>query len=271
VFYDGKVYIGGGYVTGIGPPFRIDVYTLSSNSWSKSPIKTPYYYYALAILNNQLVTAGGLGNDNAATNKILLLTGDQLIEYTRMATRRYNTTAAGHQGTLIVVGGKGYQDKILATSELFDSTTRQWYTTDDLPIPHWGLKSVIVGSMLYLLGGYNQNSKDSFVVFTAMLDSVLNHELKWSSHQDTPWCFSAPVSVHGRLLTLGGSKKVVHTGAIHMFNEVSCSWTVIGQMPAPKCAISAVTVADNDIVVVGGYHGQQQYTNTVWVCKCELL
>jgi len=84
-------------------------------------------------------------------------------------------------------------------------------------------------------------SKDSFVMF--------NHELKWSFHQDA-WCFSAPVGVHGRLLTLGGSKGVVHTGAIHMFYKVSCSWTVIGLIPAPKCAIGAVTIADNGIIYI---------------------
>jgi len=175
-------------------------------------INSTCYYFALTTLNNQLITAGGRDRSHKVTNKIFSLDGDHLKEYTRMITPRYLTTAVGHKGTIIITGGKDDQYSILSTTELFDSNTGQWYTTSNLPLPHSELHSVIIDNTIYLLGGCNQDGKMSPAVFTAPLDTLSSHQLKWSSQQDTPWCCSAPVSIQGRhLLIVGGMKKTLVT------------------------------------------------------------
>ena len=270
----GKVYIGGGWEGPITPSYRIDVYSPTNNSWSPSPINTSYGNLAMTTLNNQLITAGGRDRSGKATNKIFSLYGDHLKEYTRMITPRYWVTAVGHQGTLIITGGINDQGRRLATTELFNSTTGQWYTTSDLPLPHFGLHSVIIDNILYLLGGYNKDNNMSPAVFAAPLDTLSSHKLQWSSQQDTPWCHSAPVSIQGRhLLTVGGMKKIgsgyVNTSDIHKFNKISHSWEVIGQIPSARKSPAAVSVADNKIVVVGGCDDKGRFTNTVWIGSCE--
>ncbi|XP_065885541.1 probable serine/threonine-protein kinase DDB_G0271402 isoform X2 [Dysidea avara] len=270
VLCDGKVYIGGGW-DNILPSYRIDVYNPVNNSWSPSPINTTYGFFAMTTLNNQLITAGGRDRSRQVTNKIFSLDGDRLKEYTRMITPRRLATAAGYQGTLIITGGQDDRWRILATTELLDSTTGRWYTTSDLPLLHWGLQSVIVDNTLYLLGGVNQDGI-SPAVFTAPLDTLSSHQLKWSSQQDTPWCCSAPVSIQGRqLLTVGGLKKTRrgYTSDINMFNKVSHSWEAIGHIPSARHGPAVVSVADNKIVVVGGVDDKKQYTNTVWIGSCE--
>ncbi|XP_065916768.1 probable serine/threonine-protein kinase drkD isoform X2 [Dysidea avara] len=272
VLCDGKVYIGGGW-DNTGPSHRIYVYNPVNNSWSPSPINTTYGSFAMTTLNNQLITAGGEDRSYEVTNKIFSLDGDHLKEYTRMITPRRLATVAGYQGTLIITGGQDDRWRILATTELLDSTTGQWYTTSDLPLPHYWLQSVIVDNTLYLLGGYNQDDM-SPAVFTAPLDTLSSHQLKWSSQQDTPWCRSAPVSIQGRhLLTVGGVKETessdVFTSDINMFNKLSHSWEVIGHIPSATHGPAVVSVADNKIVVVGGYDDKRHYTNTVWIGSCE--
>ena len=272
VLCDGKVYIGGG-TDNTGLSYRIDEYSPVNNSWSPSPINTTYGFFAMTTLNNQLIIAGGKDRSRQVTNKIFSLDGDHLKEYTRMITPRYLATATGHQGTLIITGGKDDRWRILATTELLDSTTGQWYTTSNLPLPHHWLQSVIIDNTLYLLGGYNQDGK-SPAVFTAPLDTLSSHQLKWSSQQDTPWCLSAPVSIQGRhLLTVGGVKKTgssdVFTSDINMFNKLSHSWEVIGHIPSATHGPAVVSVADNKIVVVGGYDDKRHYTNTVWIGSCD--
>ena len=265
VLHDGKVYTGGGYESSD----RIYIYTLANNSWNPSPINTSYKHFAMTTLNNQLITAGGKDRSNKVTNKIFSLDGDHLKEYTRMITPRCWATAIGHQGTMILVGGED-KNKKLATTELFNSTTRQWYSTGDLPLPRYHLKSVIIHNVLYLLGGYDDNSYFSKAMFTAPLDTLSSNQLKWSSQQDIPFINSAPVSIQGRhLLTVGGYKGHVVTGDIHMFNKVSHSWEVIGQIPSTRSAPAVVSVADNKLVVVGGYDDKYCYTNTVWIGSCE--
>jgi len=277
VWCGGKVYIGGSNKAYVGSSrgtesYRIDIYSPTNNSWNPSPINSSYCYFATTTLNNQLITAGGRDKNRKVTNKIFSLDGDHLKEYTRMITPRYYGTAAGHQGTLIVTGGKVDLCRILATTELFNSITGQWYTTSDLPLPHWGLKPVIVDNTIYLLGGYNKDGT-SPAVFAAPLDTVSSHKLQWSS-QDTPWCGSAPVSIQGRhLLTVGGIKKTgsryAYTSDIHKFNKISHSWEVIGKIPSAREASAAVSVADNKIVVVGGWDDKGHCTNTVWIGSCE--
>jgi len=159
VLCDGKVYIGGGHEAGWNPSYRIDVYTPANNSWSPSPINTTCYWFAMTTLNNQLITAGGMDRSGKVTNKIFSLDGDHLKECTRMIMPRCWATAVGYQGTLIITGGEDNQDRRLATTELFDSTTKgwfstgQWYTTSNLPLPHYRLRSAIIDNTLYLLGG----------------------------------------------------------------------------------------------------------------------
>ena len=273
VLCDGKVYIGGGSDNTSVPSHRIYVYNHVNNSWSPFPINTTYGFFAMTTLNNQLITAGGEDRSHKVTNKIFSLDGDHLKEYTRMITPRWFATAAGYQGTLIITGGEDDQGRTLATTELLDSTTGQWYTTSDLPLPHWGLQSVIIDNTLYLLGGYNQDNM-SPAVFTAPLDTLSSHQLKWSSQQDTPWCRSAPVSIQGRhLLTVGGVKRTgsdyVYTSDINMFNKVSHSWEATGHIPSARYGPAVVSVADNKIVVVGGVDDKGQCTNTVWIGSCE--
>ncbi|XP_065916810.1 serine/threonine-protein kinase WNK-like isoform X2 [Dysidea avara] len=272
VFCDGKVYIGGGYegskkaVFGTGF-YRIDVYNLGNNSWSPSPISTPFCDFAMTTLNNQLITAGGKDSSGKVTNKTLLMDDSQLKQYTRMITPRYYGTAAGHQGTLIVAGGKDDKYRTLATTELFDSITGQCYTTSNLPLPHYLLHSVIADNILYLVGGHDQDGSSSPTVFTAPLDTLPSHQLRWVSQHNTPCSSSAPVSIQGRhVLTIGGMR----TNNVYRFNKVSRSWGVIEHMPSPRSRPAAASVTDNKIVVVGGYSiGQKQYTNTVWIGLCE--
>jgi len=275
VFCDGKVYIGRGDEGIFKPSYRIDVYTPANNSWSPSPINTTYNYFALTTLNNQLITAGGRDRSDKVTNKIFSLDGDHLKEYTRMITPRYATTAASHKGTMIITGGCDDQYRRISSTELFDSTTGQWwYTTSNLPRPHSGLYSMVIDNTLYLLGGNNQDHNMSPAVFSAPLDTPSSHQLKWSSQQDTPYCRSVPVSIQGRhLLTVGGVKETrsgyVYTSDIHMFNKVSHSWEVIGQIPSARKGPAVVSVAYNKIVVVGGRDNKYNYTNTVWIGSLE--
>jgi len=254
--------------------YRIDIYCPINNSWSPSPINTSYYWFAMITLNNQLITAGGRDRKDKVTNKVFTLYGDHLKEYTRMITPRWQATAAGHQGALIIAGGRDDRYRTLATTELFNSTTRQWYTTSDLPLPHYELHSVIVDNTLYLLGGYNKANKMSPAVFAIPLDTLTSHKLQWSSQQDTPWCRSAPVSIQGRhLLAVGGVKKTgsgyVCSSDIHKFNKVNHSWEAIGQIPSERSVPAAVSVADNKIVVVGGLDDKYQYASTVWISSIE--
>ena len=272
VWLNGLVYVGSGYETGGRQSYIINCYDPVNNSWS-SPINTPYCLFAMTTLNNTLIIAGGQDKSNKRTNQILTMDAGQLKNYTKMIIARSRATATGHQGMLIITGGRDDKDKKLFSTELFDSSNGQWYMSNDLPKPYVWLKSVIVDNILYLLGGYNKDGA-SPAVFTAPLDTLSRHQLKWNTLQDTPWCSSAPVSVYGtHLLIVGGMKKIgdkyTRTSDVYKLNKVSHSWEAIGHIPSARNSSAAVSTADNRVIVIGGLNDKVEYTNTVWIGSCD--
>ena len=105
---------------------------------------------------------------------------------------------------MIVMGGMDDDDHGLSTTELLGSTTGQWFKCNDLPQPLTCLPSVIVGGLLYTLGGLNTNG-NSKAVYAAPLHALSNHQLQWQQLADTPWEGSTAVSVNNKyLLAVGG-------------------------------------------------------------------
>ena len=263
------VYVGGGY-EGTGSDkqhsYRLDVYNLTTNQWSPSPIITPYCWFALAILGNKLVTAGGVTKNNEVIKKILILHAGQWKDYSEMPTARYHATAVGHCSMLIVAGGtiavEGEWNRT-STTELLDTTNGCWYTCNSLPSPHCQLKAVILNDELYLLGGIDKDRQPSRQVFVAPLDTLPTHELNWQSTLKTPYCYSSPVVLHNFLLTVGG-KKQSSTSKVCILNSSTGHWKELTNIPEARSFSVAVGISDH-VVVIGGITNNNEYSNSVWI------
>ena len=263
------VYVGGGLDTTYNSSFTIDCYDLINNTW-KSPINTPYGDFAMTELNNKLLIAGGKEKNYNKTRQVLIMDDGQLKNYTKMITARSKATATGHQGMLIITGGQGDMSNRVSPTELFDSNNGQWYTCNDLPQPHYSVKSVIVDHTLFLLGGFNIDGP-SRSVFTASLDTLSSHQLKWNTHQDAPWYRSTPVNIHStHLLLVGGrNRRYTTTSDVYKLSNFNYSWEAIGHIPSARDGSAAVSTADNRIVVIGGWNDIKGVTDTVWIGSCE--
>jgi len=112
---------------------------------------------------------------------------------------------------------------------------------------------VIVENILYLLGGINKDDA-SPAVFTAPLDTLSKHQLKWNTQQDTTLHGSAPVCVNGTHLLIVGRIKVIdeenkYTSDVYKLNKVGQCWEAIGHIPSARSASAAVSTADNRITI----------------------
>ena len=267
MWLNGLVYVGGGYETEWRESYIINCYDPVNDSWS-SPIDTPYCYFAMTTLNDNLLIAGGQYSGKR-TNQILTMDAGQLKNYTKMVTARSLATAIGHQVMLIITGGSDDKNKRLSSTELFDSSNGQWYVSNDLPQPYSSLKPVMVDNILYLLGGFNENGMNSPAVFTASLDTLSRHQLKWITYQNTVYNLSAPVSVYGtHLLIVGGFKSKRYSSDVYKLNKVTHSWEAIGHIPSARQSSAAVGMADNRVIVIGGRNDKREFTNTVWIGSC---
>ena len=63
--------MGGGHESneyGVEGSYTINCYDPVKNLWRFSPINTPYCYFAMTKLNNNLLIAGGLDKSNKKSN-----------------------------------------------------------------------------------------------------------------------------------------------------------------------------------------------------------
>ena len=271
VLLGGVVYVGGGFEGRSGNDnqfsFRLDVYNITTNQWSPSPITTPYSWFAMTVLDDKLVTAGGRTKNGEVVKKVLVLNAGQWKEYSEMPTARYTAIAVGYHSMLIVIGGyakvEGTWTRV-STTELLDTTNGCWYTCNNLPSPHQQLKAAIMNDKLYLLGGVDKDGKPSPQVFVASLDTLSTHQLNWQSAQNIPWCGSAPVVLYNKFLLTVGGKQRSCTSKVNIFNPSTGQWKHLTNIPAARSRPAVVGVADN-IIVIGGTTDNGEYPNTVWI------
>ena len=270
VLLGGSVYIGGGFEGNNDDDqfsYRLDVYNLTTNQWTPSPITTPYCWFAMTVLDDKLVTAGGIRKNNMAVKKVLVLNAGQWKDYSEMPTARYSATAIGYHSMLIVVGGSILVEDIwtpASTAELLDTSNGCWYTCNNLPSPCLQMKAAIMEDKVYLLGGVDKDFEPSPQVFVASLDTLSTHQLNWQSAPNTPWCTSAAVVLYNKfLLTVGGWQQS-RTSEVCIFNPSTGQWKNLTNIPAARNGPAGVGVANN-ILIIGGKTNKAENSNTVWI------
>ena len=206
------------------------------------------------------------------TNSLLSLTDNKWTkQFPPMPTKRW-LTAVVCSGRSLVVAGGSTGNKKLSTVEVMDTETLQWSTASSLPHPLYQASATLCGDHLYMLGGFDQNDKQSKSVFTCSLAvllqscqpqslvarqktlSLANRPKVWHQLADIPVTLSTCASLHGRLLAVGGrdsdDKK---TTAIHMYNTTTNSWEIISHMTTPRHQCSVAVLPHNELMVAGGY------------------
>ena len=273
VLLGGNVYVGGGFegrgVDDFQDSYRLDVYNLTTNHWSPSPITTPYRYFAMTVLDDSLVTVGGKTKNDEVVKKILVLDIGQWKDYSEMPTARFSPTAVGYHSMLIVVGGGSKIEDtwtVLSTAELLDTTNGCWYTCNNLPSPRRQMKAAIMNDTLYLLNGFDNNSERPSHVFIASLDTLSTRQLNWQSAPNTPWCCSVPVVLYDKfLLAVGGRAPSDYTlsNEVYTLNVSVGQWRHLTKIPAARSNSTAVSI-NNKMVIIGGMTNNN-FSNTVWI------
>ena len=260
VFFNGMIYVGGGWSKvndKIQYPHTLDMYRLNTNSWNT--IDTPHKSFAITVLTNKVVIVGGVKtNDNMVTNNVLVLESDQWKDYTKMPTARLGSTAFSYQSMMIVMGGVEHTDTI-STTELFDETTGQWFKCDDLPQPLRYPHSVIVGNMVILSRGITEDNNALGAVYTAPLDTLSSHQVKWQYLKETPFTSAAAGSLNNKYLLAASDKNIYVLDT----TTTMCEWMTIASLPVQINNTAVVCYDNSRLVIIGGY--RKKSINEVWI------
>ena len=149
---------------------------LSSRNWRRLPHNRARSF-AMAVLNNQLVLAGGRDRRNAATNLVGVWGAESrewIHPYPPMPTARSWSSAVAYQQWLLVAGGESYGVDV-STVEVLDVASLQWWSAPSTPTPLCGMRSTIVGDMWYLMGGYGGGYGNTDEVYSESLPALISH------------------------------------------------------------------------------------------------
>ena len=137
-----------------------------------------------------------------------------------------------------------------------------------------------LGNTCFALGGYEREHLN--FVFSASIHDILHSAVPtdetpssdaWKTLEPTPRYRPAGAVLAGRLVALGGMERMESPGAsaakeIYMYSHSSDSWIYIGDLPAPREAVTAVVLSTTEILVMGGFCGH--IVNTVYKGTIQL-
>ena len=172
-----------------------------------------------------------------------------------MPTKRYGSTALCTGTTLIVAGGRNSGVR-LQTVEVMDTNTLQWSTAADLPQPLWCAPGAVCGDHVYILS-LERDSKSMYTCPVGTLIQSCRSRLTanmWNKVAGPQVTRTTCVSIHGRLLTIGGmDSKDKPTTDVHMYNPTTDSWEVISHMRIPRYHCFTAVLPNNQLMMVGGW------------------
>jgi hypothetical protein len=158
VVLKGKVYIGGGYARNKVETKTVIVYDPQKDSCTTLP-PYAYFYFSMAVVNNQLVLVGGQDSGDD-TNKLGVL-DESLTRWTHpfppMTTACYRPTIVTHKDRwLIVISGNENRTHFLSRVEILDTFSKQWHHSTPMPesLTCSHTLTATIGSTCYLMGGY---------------------------------------------------------------------------------------------------------------------
>ncbi len=273
VVLNGKVYVGGGSA-GRVEGFIIQVYTPERDGWSRLP-KCPVEWFAMAVVNQQLVVVGGKNRDNRLQSTVLVWDSPSqqwTSPYPNIPTARHAAAAVGYQHFLVVVGGWGGGGSYLTTVEILNTSTKRWYAAARLPVGCYDLTPALVGDTFYLLGGFSGSTSANKQLFSTSLPALVSHATSTPPAPPPTWevadaelKFSTAVSLHNSLLAVGGKDdRDRRSSAVRLYNPQTKRWTKVGDVPAALSQCSCAVLSSGELVVLGGWGEDGSVSNKVY-------
>ena len=279
--------MGGGSTDTNDDRYLVCQYDPASDEWTTLP-PCPVVYFGLGQLSGELLTVGGVAR-GGITKKVYRykLESQQWEEFLQpMPTARYYLTVISAQSALTACGGAtDTSGEACTTVEVYTTDTSQWHTTNPLPVPCWMMTSATINNTAYLLGGLTTDNKPTKTVSYAPVASLIQRATShpqqsasaarpdstsspWKTLRYTPLKMSAAASLGGMLLAVGGYDDQRDTlSAVHVYSPATSTWIRVqsGDLSEPRYYCTAVELAGNRLLVVGGRDQDNKRMNTVFL------
>ena len=252
------------------PAGSASVYSFKWNTeqW-KRLTSCPYRNSALVMIDGALTTVGGVRGESDCTNKLLTLRKRQWVgEYPPMKTVRHfpAVVCTSDCGYIIVIGGLGDKGHWIATVELFQVKTRQWYKLTNLPQPLYLPSATIFGNQVHVIGVYNGYSCSIQALPSSNEPTTpqsISHLISWTSLPPLPVTRSTAATLCGQLVMIGGWRGLSPVNSI--LQLVNGQWKEIGSMTSSRELCVSVSPLQDKLMIVGGIGAEDSVEECVVV------
>ena len=267
VVVGGKVYIGGGGAE--GNKYKILEYTIKGGQWRE--LETPVQSFGMAVVNNQVIIAGGEDIGGSLTNQVWVLdsiTNTWTRPFPAMPTARIWSSAVGYKRWMLVVGGDGEK-----SVEVLDTRSKQLFVASPLPSDALRPSLTVIQDTLYVVWGKSAVSvsipmliSDAMSQSRASVSTNEPRPTEWQSLPDTPTNYPAITSFHGYLLAVGARGSPSST--IAMYLPLSEQWLTVAQLPTPRDGCTCVVLPETEgVMVIGGVDKNSKVIKSIDICQ----
>jgi N-acetylneuraminic acid mutarotase len=208
-------------------------------------------------------TAGGTSNVAKQAFKLIAYPWQSLAAMPR-AVSEYAIAAVGTK--VYVLGGVSTQDGVttpVADVQVYDTTTGAWSSGPSVPAARAGASASVVGSRIYLVGGYDAADPAGL----AVVDVLDIQAGSWSSGPATPSArfYACSVAIGSSIYVVDGTQAATDSPAnatLERLDTTTGSWVSLasaGYVAAhPACA-----VANGLLYVTGGDTSSAGFSETI--------
>lgn len=277
VFYEGQLYVGGGFTGRSKTDATMYTYDVTFNHWNTLRTPTPLKWFGLAVFNKALVLIGGRETKSPAaecSNRLASWdsgTSEWVKRLPSMAFARTTPTVFTRKSLLVVGGGqKGALDYSI---EVLDASTMQWRHAAPPPLRISPFHSLVHGGFWYLLRsdpGCTPSLQcadiDSFLEPTLPdSHSAASRQALWREH--SPLSLISPfriAAVGDTLIVFLPSTSNAGNLAVHAFFPDSQTWSYIGKVPGLCENSSAAVTPKGELILIGGDGGNFGFSDKVY-------
>jgi N-acetylneuraminic acid mutarotase len=250
-----KIFFAGGYAGELGDLeyyySTVDIYDVSTNSWSVANLSEPRIGMAAATVGNKVYFAGGYNNGSCSNKVDIYDISSGTWSLTALSESKAGISAVSHQNKIYFAGGSNgifFSNRI----DIYDNASNSW-STSSLSEPKSGMAGVASGDKIYWSGGYNGQGPLCKVEIRDLLTQTTSFD-HLSNNQ-----FSITAVLKNGVLAFipaDGVKFDIH-------NPISNSWTV-GVKPINTIYASIISI-NNNLYLAGGISSNNNaYSREVW-------
>lgn len=158
-------------------------------------------------------------------------------------------------GRVLVVGGKGTQNTILSSAELYDPTAGTWSTTGSMSKARNGLTATLLYSGKVLIAGGTDIGKPVDPLTSAELYDPSTGTFSATGSMATRRAFAtAALLANGKVLVAGGVSAAdgTLTKSAEVYDPTKGTWSPAGTMTSARDHLTSALLFDGRVLAVGG-------------------